>query len=189
MRTKQHVTDVWKVIETGRSKHGENWYGSGGYHKADAFTKHFANHCRECKTSHEVRAKMKKIMRPRILWQGDRIQCMKSAKTASCKICMVERKEILHRFRNEKSKIMNDNSDIYASCTCGTRFHKFGRYLTNRTLRTRRTQKKVTSTRNSKQKRAFTFDLDTPRQGQQISDDTSEGTPEPVSPPATPVFL
>jgi hypothetical protein len=39
-----------------------------------------------------------------------------------CKICMTERKEILHRFCTDKSKIMNDNSDIYSSCKCKGRF-------------------------------------------------------------------
>ena len=29
-RTMEHVHDVWKVIESGRAKFGENWYGSGG---------------------------------------------------------------------------------------------------------------------------------------------------------------
>ena len=38
----QHIIDVWKVIESGRMKYGENWFGSGGYKKADAFAKHFA---------------------------------------------------------------------------------------------------------------------------------------------------
>jgi len=44
-RTKEHINDVWKVIETGRKIFGHNWYGSGGYAKTDAFSKHFANIC------------------------------------------------------------------------------------------------------------------------------------------------
>jgi hypothetical protein len=32
------------------------------------------------------------------------------------KICMTEKKEILHRFCTDKSKIMNNNSDNYSSC-------------------------------------------------------------------------
>jgi hypothetical protein len=35
---------------------------------------------------------------------------------------MTERKEILHRFREDKLKIMNDNSDIYSSCKCKDSF-------------------------------------------------------------------
>ena len=26
-RTKQHIHDVWKVIETGRKNYGDDWYG------------------------------------------------------------------------------------------------------------------------------------------------------------------
>ena len=141
-RTGQHISDVWKVIETGRSKYGENWTGSGGYKKADSFAKHFAQQCRECTSHHQVRAKMKKIMEPKILWQGDRILCMKSSRTLRCKICMTERKEILKRFEKTKNQVINDNSDIFSSCKCGSRFHKFARILdTETTLRMRPTQK------------------------------------------------
>ena len=115
-RTQQHAGDVWKVIESGRAKYGENWFGSGGYGKADAYAKHFAHLCRDCGNSNQVKAKLKEIMEPSILWKGDRIQCMKSAKTMNCKICMVERTEILHRMRTDKANIMNDNSDIFAAC-------------------------------------------------------------------------
>ena len=91
-RTQRHFYDVWKVIETGRAKYGNNWYGSGGYKACDAFAKHFADHCRDCPNSNAVRAKLKDIVEPTILWQGDRIRCMKSSRTLQCKICMVERK-------------------------------------------------------------------------------------------------
>ena len=102
-------------------------------------------------------------MVPTILWQGDRIRCMKSARTLQCKICMMERKEILSRFRNEKTKIMNDNSDIYSSCKCMSRFHTFTRTISP-TLKTRLAQKKVNSTRHSKTKRSrFSFNLKSPR--------------------------
>jgi hypothetical protein len=53
---------------------------------------------------------------------------MKSAKTMNCKMCMVERKEILQRMKTNKHKLINDNSDIVA------------RYST--TLMTRLTHKK-----------------------------------------------
>ena len=144
-RTKQHVYDVWKVIESGRQKFGEDWFGSGGYAGADAFSKYFGNQCRDCNSSNEVRAKMKTIMIPTILWQGDRIRCMKSSRTLQCKICMVERKEILSRFRTNRSEIINDNSDIFSSCKCNSRFHKFSRQVTP-ILKKRLTQKKANST-------------------------------------------
>ena len=124
-RTAQHVHDVWKVIETGNKKFGPQWTSSGGYSKADSFVKHFTNLCGDCKTSNAVRAKLKTIMTPSIIWQGDRIRCMKSARTARCKICMVERMEILHQIKTNKAQVINDNSDIFSSCKCGSRFHKF----------------------------------------------------------------
>ena len=124
-RTMQHVHDVWKVIETGTKKDGPNWHGSGGYSKADSFAKHFANQCRDCKSYNAVRAKIKTIMKPSIIWQGDRIQCMKSARTMRCKICMIERLEILHQIKENKALVINNNSDIFSSCKCGARFHKF----------------------------------------------------------------
>ena len=201
-RTQQHVTDVWKTIESGRRKYGPNWTGSGGYARADAFSKHFANQCRDCTNSNQVKAKMKRIMTPTIIWQGDRIQCMKSSRTAQCKICMTERIEILHRMRTNRNMIINDNSDIFAPCKCGSRFHKFSRTDTT-TLRTRLTQNKVTkvpSTRHSKQKRSrFSFDntkLNSPSSksstslcspcNSRASPPTSPETPitpEPASPP------
>ena len=140
-RTAEHFADVWKVIEHGRAKYGDNWWGSGGYSRADAFAKHFADHCRESRNSNAVRAKLKEIVEPSILWQGDRIRCMKSARSYNCKICMVERKEILKRMEEDKSSVINDNSDIFSSCKCGSSFHKFDRYVET-TLRTRLTQKK-----------------------------------------------
>ena len=150
-RTKEHINDVWKIIESGRKNFGPNWYGSGGYKGADAFSKHFANLCKECNNSNQVRQKMKEIMTPTILWQGDGIRCMKSSRTLQCKICMVERKEILSRFRSDKSKIINDNSDIYSSCKCGSKFHKFVRTIPT-TLKKRLTQKKSPSKNSPKKK-------------------------------------
>ena len=86
-RTAEHFFDVWKDVDSGRKKLGEeNWRGSRGYGKADAFAKNFAKHCCYCKNSNEVRAKLKEIVNPRIIWKGDQIQCMKSVRTMQCKI-------------------------------------------------------------------------------------------------------
>lgn len=158
-RTWEHFGDVWKVIETGRKKYGDDWYGSGGYARSDAFAKHFAQHCRDEPNSNAVRKKLRKIVIPEILWQGDRIRSMKSARTMQCKICMVERKQILSRFKSNKTKIMNDNSDIFSSCKCGCRFHKFARNI-DPTLMMHLPQKKANSTKYSKQKRKrFSFNI------------------------------
>jgi hypothetical protein len=193
-RTRAHFGDVWKVIETGRKKFGEAWYGTGGYLRADAFAKHFAEHCRDEPNSNAVRAKMKEICKTTILWQGDRIQCMKSSRTPQCTICMVERTEILSRMRTNRSKVINDNSDIYASCKCRSRLHKFNRML-EPTLRRRLTPKKVSSNRRSKQKRnrrkkSINISIDTSPVilCQPVTPTTPNTpiTPEPETPPPTP---
>ena len=107
-RTKEHIGDTWKVISNGRKKFGKNWFGSGGYAGADDFSKHFGNLCRNCSNGNQMRQRLKKIIIATISWQGEGIRCMKSARTLQCKICMVERKEILSQFRTDRSKIMND---------------------------------------------------------------------------------
>ncbi len=147
---------------------------------------------------------MKQIMTPTVLWQGDRIQCMKTSRTLQCKICMMERKEILHRFRTDRYKIINDNSDIFSSCKCGSAFHKFFRTITTKTtLRTRSPQKKVTSTRQSKPtRRRFSFfnilrQTPSPTTNEQcqpcststVGSTSTSSTDEPASPPVAPVFL
>ena len=126
---------------------------------------------------------------------------MKSARTARCKLCMQERKEILHRINTDKTKIMNDNSDIFSSCKCGGNFHKFTQIVhTKQTLRTRSTQKKVsTSTKNKQPKRArrtkeppttpqLLDPLATPYLCQPCSAETVASNPA-SPPPVTSVFL
>lgn len=129
-RTAEHIGDVWKVVESGRDKFGEGWFGNGGYERSDSFAVHFADHCRDCNNSNEVKAKMKRLMDVKILWQGKQIQSMKSACTLKCKLCMMERKEIAKKWRTDKKSLINDRSEIFGSCKCRTRFHRFtfGKY-------------------------------------------------------------
>ena len=105
---------------------------------------------------------------------------MKSSRTPQCKICMVERKEILHRLKESKSKVINDNSDIYSSCKCGSRFHKFTSRTITPTLRTRLTQKKVPSARKSKQ-------LRTRRNKKRTSNMNLFASPRQISTPRRPL--
>ena len=72
-------------------------------------------------------------------------------------------KKSWNAFKKNKNQIINDNSDIFSSCKCGSRFHKFARILdTETTLRTRPTQKKSTSRRKtvSRQKMSKRSSLD-----------------------------
>jgi hypothetical protein len=61
-RTAEHIVDVWKVIASGRKKFGPNWYRTGGYNRADVFSKHFGEIFRDCKNSNEVCSKIKNIL-------------------------------------------------------------------------------------------------------------------------------
>ena len=124
LRTSAHIGDVWQVIHHGNTKYGKNWWGSGGYARADAFAKHMADRCRECISSNQVRAKVKERLEVRILWKGNPIRCLKSACTLSCRICMEERKEICKRWRECRDQLMNAKSEIYGSCTCKRRFQR-----------------------------------------------------------------
>ena len=89
-RMQEHITDAWQVVRHGRAKCGNDydWYGSGGYSRADAFAKFAENISRKCKTKNEVREKLKSLMIVRIIWKGNRIKCGKSQKTIGCKLCM-----------------------------------------------------------------------------------------------------
>ena len=129
-------------------------------------------------------------MKPTIIWQGDGIRCMKSARTLQCKICMTERKEILSRFRTDRSKNMNDNSDIYSSCKCDGRFHKFVQPITT-TLMTCMTQKKSKSSRKKRTEKSTRSFPKTPQQSSPQSECSlcySSGM-ETFCTPCTPVQL
>ena len=131
-RTSEHFADVFKVLEAKR--------GDRTYKQVDAFAKHFAELCKDCTTSNEVKAKLKKIVDVSIIWTGDRLRCMKSARTLDCRICMAEREEILARMRANPDKVINDRSEIFGSCNCRTNFYKLSRL--DPTLRTHLMQKK-----------------------------------------------
>ena len=59
----------------------------------------------------------------------------------------------------DKHKVINDNSDIFSSCKCGSQFHKFFRNVTttNLILKTRSTQKKVNSSKRTKHQKSKRF--------------------------------
>ena len=62
----------------------------------------------DCRTSNEAKSGIKdEIINPKILWKGNRIRCMKSAMMPQYKLCMVERKEIYHRFKENRQTIIH----------------------------------------------------------------------------------
>jgi hypothetical protein len=68
----QQLNDVKKLVTKGT--------------KSDSFASHFAQHCKkEVKpTSNEIR----KMMKVKIVWQGNAISCMKSFGKLNCSLCM-----------------------------------------------------------------------------------------------------
>jgi hypothetical protein len=105
---------AWKHTRAMKKKHGyENWEDVGGSCGSDAFAKHFGSHANN---SNEVRAIIKSILDPTILWQGDRNKCMKSATTLKCTLCMQERKELMKRLCFDRGKKINHNSEISGPC-------------------------------------------------------------------------
>ena len=125
-RTQEHVDTVWKLIEwKNRVKNGKIDPKKPKKFSVTAFSKHFAKYCVNCQNSNQVRQMMKKLMSPRIIWQGERVKCMKTARTLQCTLCMVERKEIMHRMNEDRASVINDNSDRFSTCTCFCDFHCF----------------------------------------------------------------
>ena len=141
----------------------------------DSFANHFAQICGDCTTSNHVRAKIKQDVSVEVIWQGDSIKCTKSARTRDCRICMVERKQIMQALRDDKHKVINENDDIYAACKCSSRFHKFTD-IHSFALRTRLTQKKVTPNRKKRNSRGT---------GKKSSSESES----PICSPITPVLI
>jgi hypothetical protein len=81
----QHLNDVKKLVTKCT--------------KLDSFASHFAQHCKkEIKpTSDELR----KMMKGKIVWQGNAISCMRSFGKLNCSLCMWERIEILRTICQE----------------------------------------------------------------------------------------
>jgi hypothetical protein len=97
--------------------------------KPDSFVSHFTHHCKkEVKpTSNDLR----KMMKVKIVWQGNVMSCMKSVGKLNCSLCLRERIEILRTIRQEEWKIMNHCNEIYGACRHKTRFHRFLKEHTN----------------------------------------------------------
>ena len=93
-KTERDIADVWKRV--GAKNNNKN------YQKDDSFSRHFSTYCSDCTNSNQVRTKLKGILDVNILWQGERIQCMKTARTRDCRICMKERMTIMQSLRDDK---------------------------------------------------------------------------------------
>jgi hypothetical protein len=89
-RTDTHYYKAWLVVKG---------------HFKDSFARHVARHCKELTSSNAIARWCCENIEPSIIYQGERLKCMKSAKTMNYKMCI--------------------NSDIFARCSCKCRFLKF----------------------------------------------------------------
>jgi hypothetical protein len=111
----QHLNNVKKLITKGI--------------KSDSFASHFSNHCKkEVKPTSDELCKMMKV---KIVWQGNAISCMKSFEKMNCALCMQERIKILCTIHQEEWKIINHCNKIYGLCRHKMRFHRFLKEHTN----------------------------------------------------------
>ena len=92
---------------------------------SDSFAQHFAQHIDSTKKNTIRTRDIRAMVKMDIIWQGDPISCMKTFGTNSCKLCMKERLEILHRHRADPSSIINSNNEIYGACRHKTKFHRY----------------------------------------------------------------
>jgi hypothetical protein len=106
-----HLNDVRKLVLRGET--------------SDTFAAHFARHCKEEGITKPTTGKLRKMMKVKILWQGNPISCMKSFGKLSCSLCMRERIEILRAEKQEEYRIINSRKEIYGACAHKTRFHRF----------------------------------------------------------------
>jgi hypothetical protein len=149
----QHLYDIKKLVTKGI--------------KSDSFASHFANHCKkEVKpTSNELH----KMMKVKIVWQGNAISWMKSFGKMNCSLCMRERIEILCTICQEEWKIINHCNEIYGACRHKTRFHRFLKEHTN---------VKNTSTDDGvKPEKVYKYD---DQDGLSDLDDSQESSPYPA---------
>ncbi len=128
---------------------------------------HFAHHCKkEVKpTSNELH----KMMKVKIVWQGNAISCMKSFGKLNCSLCMQERIEILCTIHQEEWKIINHCNEIYGACRHKTRFHRF--------LKEHTDVKNTSTDDGDKPEKVYKYD---DRDGLSDSDDSQESSPRPA---------
>jgi hypothetical protein len=105
----QHLNDVKKLVTKGV--------------KLDSFGSHFAYLCKKGvkPTSDELH----KMMKVKIVWQGNAISCMKSFGKLNCSLCMQEMIKILCTICQEEWRIINHCNKIYGACQHKMRFHRF----------------------------------------------------------------
>ena len=103
-RAQQHFSDVWKIIDS--KLHPNDMEKKRKAMATDSFANYFAQICGNCTNSNHVREKLKQDISVAVIWQGDSVKCTKSARTRDCRLCMVERKQIMQALRDDKHKVI-----------------------------------------------------------------------------------
>jgi hypothetical protein len=143
-----------------------SWLSTKGV-KSDLFASHFTYHCkRGVKPTSD---KLLKMMKVKIVWQGNAISCMKSFGKLNCSLCMWERIEILRTICQEEWRIINHCNEIYGACQHKTRFHRF--------LKEHTIVKNTSTDEGNKPEKVYKYD-DWDRFSD--SDDSQESSPCPV---------
>jgi hypothetical protein len=110
-RMQQHTADTKKLFTSEK--------------KSDSFAEHFAAQIpKDTKTpdiSKHINFKVE------ILWKGNPLSCVKTFGTRGCRLCEKERLEILRLVKQQPTKAINKNSEIYGACRHKPKFHKFCR--------------------------------------------------------------
>ena len=104
----QHADDVCRLVNQDT--------------QSDSFANHFAKHFTD--DQGVKRCDVRKHMSVDILWKGNPITCMKTYGTNHCVLCMEERCAILKQWNEDKSKLINNRSELYGGCRHRTRFHR-----------------------------------------------------------------
>jgi hypothetical protein len=105
----QHLNNIKKLITKGI--------------KSDSFASHFTNHCK--KETKPTNDELHRMMKVKIIWQGNAISCIKLFGKLNCSLCMHERIKILCTIHQEEWKIINNCNEIYGACRHKMRFHRF----------------------------------------------------------------
>jgi hypothetical protein len=102
-RMGQHLNDVKKLITKGI--------------KSDSFASHFTNHCckRETKPTND---ELRRMMKVKIIWQGNAISCMKSFGKLNCSLCSLCARELRFCARFVPSGGMENHKQLQWNLRC-----------------------------------------------------------------------
>ena len=108
-RMQQHVQDVRKLYISEKS--------------SDSFAAHFAKGIPMNVDKKTIKDFIK--FKVDIIWHGNPLSCVKTFGTRGCKLCAMERLEILKLTRTNRKLAINKCNEVYGACRHKPRFHRF----------------------------------------------------------------